>query len=281
MGTAVGWFMAIARLVASWPGAELIVPQAPAAALAAFRVAVDPAGAVEDAARPRRRASGRDRARSDGRNRARRSLSSAMDGHAALVRDGGRLHLIASSQDAFAIREWLLAMGEGRHPTRSAPRARHLRRGRLLRAAGWRQPPPPRRTANAVEEDCGRAAILVSPLVVPERCRATGTLVFDRKTLTEAGSIALLPMTDEEASRSGQRWRVVTARQPGFTRPWTGPAARRGTVQKAAADPALGPDPLPLLRKGPPGLPGADARKRSTDERSSDTPAIPTPEDPP
>src|SRR4029078_5115921 len=35
-GVAVGWFMGVARLVASWPGTDITMPSMPAAALVAF-----------------------------------------------------------------------------------------------------------------------------------------------------------------------------------------------------------------------------------------------------
>jgi hypothetical protein len=204
-------------------------------------------------------------------------------GHAALVREGVRLHLIATSRDEFAVREWLLALGE-----RAPPDAPAFRSGVRCDKEGCSAPLPgalsdPRsgpfaagsrlvldRTANAVEEDCGRVAILVSPLAVPERCRAEGHLVIDREALERAGSVALHLSSREAGADGAPRWRIVTAREPRFVRPWTGPAP---PVPLAAA---LAPA-SPRARSAPPSLGEAPTNAPTAEERPVDgTPADPS-----
>jgi competence protein ComEC len=200
------------------------------------------------------------------------------------VREGGRIHVIATSRDGFAVREWLLALGERARPDAPAFRSgvRCDKEGCSAQLDGPRSGAPSGslaagarlvldRTANAVEEDCGRVAILVSPLAVPERCRAEGHLVFDREALERAGSVALYLIPGEPGSRAAPQWRVVTAREPSFARPWTGPATR---VPLAAA-----PAPaLPRARRAPPRLDEASAHAPTL--APEEGPAEGTPADP-
>jgi len=193
------------------------------------------------------------------------------NGYAALVREGSRIHVIATSQDSFAVREWLLAMGE-----RAQPDAPAIRSGVSCDKEGCSAPLPAPlasgarlfldRTANAVEEDCGRVAILVSPLRVPDRCRTDGHLVLDRAALAQAGSIALHLLSPEEVgSHSAPRWRIVTAREPGLVRPWTGPAAGAAVVPWSADKPAQATEALPRVSEAPPDAAAVEARERLID----------------
>lgn len=221
MGTAVGWFMAVARLVATWPGSDLVVAQAPVAALAAF------SGAVLMLAILRTRlawlAAVPAMAGLALMMTAERPVAIVgANGHAALVRQPGGLHLIASRKDRFAVKEWLLVLGE-----RAAADAVALGQRVDCDGEGCSAPLGQGRrlildkTMNAVEEDCGRVAVLVSPLVVPDRCREDGHLVLDKSALGAAGSVAIY----EEPGPEGRGWRVVRAREPGVVRPWSGAAS--------------------------------------------------------
>jgi competence protein ComEC len=270
MGVAVGWFMSIARLVASWPGADLIVPQVPAASLGALSLAVILLALLRTklafiAALP----AAIGLALMAGAERPVAVVGA--NGYAALVREGSRIHVIATSQDSFAVREWLLAMGE-----RAPPDAPAIRSGVSCDKEGCSAPLSPPlasgarlfldRTANAVEEDCGRVAILVSPLRVPDRCRTDGHLVLDRAALVQAGSIALHLLSPEEAgSHSAPRWRIVTAREPGLVRPWTGPAARAAVVPWSADKRAQATEALPRVSEAPPDAAAVEARERLID----------------
>jgi competence protein ComEC len=122
MGVAVGWFMSIARLVASWPGSDLIVPQVPAASLGALSLALILLAFLRTklallAALP----AAIGIAMMAGAERPVAVIGA--NGYAALVREGSRIHVIATSQDSFAVREWLLAMGERAQPDAPAIRS--------------------------------------------------------------------------------------------------------------------------------------------------------------
>jgi competence protein ComEC len=186
--------------------------------------------------------------------------------------------VIATSQDSFAVREWLLAMGE-----RAQPDAPAIRSGVSCDKEGCSAPlfaplaaplaaPPGSgarlfldRTANAVEEDCGRVAILVSPLMVPDRCRAEGHLVLDRAALAQAGSISLFLSPQEVGAHAVPRWRIVTAREPGLVRPWTGPAAPAAVAPLYADKPARGMEAPPRVSEAPPDASAVEVRERLID----------------
>jgi competence protein ComEC len=64
-------------------------------------------------------------------------------------------------------------------------------------------------TIEAFEEDCRRAALVVSRANAPPDCAAR---VIDRKVWRSAGSLAL--------RRVGTRFEIVAARPQGYDRPW-------------------------------------------------------------
>lgn len=239
MGVAVSWFMAIARMVATWPGSEIVTPQFSSTALAAFSaclvllavlrsrlalVAVLPLslGAALAVASPRPVA------------------ILGANGHAALARDGERLAVIADKRDAFNVREWLLAMGDARPPEDPT-----LAEGRRCDPEGCSVPLGHGRaleldrTMNAIDEDCGKVAILVTPLAAPARCAAAGVVV-DRAAILAAGSIAIYEETS--SFDAVPRWRVVAARPAGSDRPWAPVAARTIAPRRSAVAPAAATD---------------------------------------
>jgi competence protein ComEC len=233
MGTTVGWFLDIARLVAGWPGSEIIVPQLPASTLLAFAVALVILAIL----------------------RTRLALAALLPlaagfalaafverpvaligaaGHAALIRDRETISIIANKRDGFLVKAWLLAMGDARSPGDASLASRVRCDGE-----GCSAPLGPGlalfvdRTANAVDEDCGSVAVLVSPLDIPPRCAETG-LAVDGQKLAAAGSIALFA---EKSKDGGHTWRMTTARQATFSRPWA--------VPTMAGKPATMPEPAP------------------------------------
>ncbi len=136
----------------------------------------------------------------------------AGDGQAAALRGrDGKLALLHNSRDTFAIKEWLMADGDGRDPKDERLRAGvacdpagcigKLADGRLVSFA---------LTAEAFAEDCARAAVVVSAHQAPGDCQA---LLIDRPVWRAQGATAL--------RWTGDRFDLSAARPPGYERPWT------------------------------------------------------------
>ena len=135
----------------------------------------------------------------------------AADGSAFAVRGtDGRLAMVRSGSDSFALREWLAADADARTPkdTTLAAGIRcdeagcigRLRDGSLVAIA---------KTVEAFEEDCRRAAVVVSARDAPAAC---GALVIDRRVWRRSGAIAL--------RRVGERFEITPTRPDGYDRPW-------------------------------------------------------------
>jgi competence protein ComEC len=156
----------------------------------------------------------------------------AADGQAAALRGSdGRLSVLYSGRDTFAIKEWLAADGDGRTPKDTglhdgvrcdaAGCIGKLKDGRLVSMA---------LSVEAFAEDCARAAVVVSPRQAPGDCAAT---LIDRKAWRANGAIGLRWI--------GGRFEQMSARPPGYERPWA-PAPRAATdsglapVRPAARD---------------------------------------------
>jgi hypothetical protein len=91
------------------------------------------------------------------------------------------------------------------------------------------------KTTNAVEEDCGRVAILVASLRIPPRCGQAG-LTLDRDAILAASSIAIYARPSPGAAVP--QWRVVPGRDPRITRPWLpNPVSSSRTDAGSAAAP--------------------------------------------
>ena len=160
----------------------------------------------------------------------------AGDGFAAAIRGpDGRLTVLFNSRDQFAVKEWLAADADARQPNDQSLRkdvtcdsigcVAHLPDGRLASFA---------RTLEAVNEDCARAAIVITPHQAPVDCAAT---LIDRSAWRAKGAIAL--------HWTGERFAQVATRPPGYDRPWA-----RGPVPAAAADPADATPPAQALEAG-------------------------------
>jgi competence protein ComEC len=159
------------------------------------------------------------------------------DAQAVAVRGAdGRLSISRSGRDAFAVREWLAADGDERKPDDKT-----LALGFHCDASGCIAKLPDGRLvaqvlgADAFEEDCRKAAVVVTAREAPPKCDA---LIIDRNVSRTQGAIAL--------TRNGDRWDRDAARPKGHDRPWA----------KAVAAPAETPAPSasrPQSRDATPG----------------------------
>jgi competence protein ComEC len=156
------------------------------------------------------------------------------DGQTAAIRGGdGRLAVLHSNRDSFAIKEWLAADGDARtvkDPTLhdgvqcdAAGCIGRLADGRLASQA---------LSVEAFAEDCARAAVVVSPREAPGDCAAT---LIDRRDWRANGALAL--------RWTGDRFELKAARPPGYERPWArGP--REAATEQSRTRPTA-PDATP------------------------------------
>jgi competence protein ComEC len=190
MGQGVWLMLEAARLVARLPGSALITPALPGATLVLLCLAllwlclwitplrwlaVLPAAAALAA----------------GTRAPPFDLVVAQDGRSLMARDGaGLLRLVGASPGGFVLTQWLHADGDARSPQDPGLAnaagcdplgcVARLRDGRAVALV---------RDARAFEEDCGRAAIIVTPLRAPAWCRAA--LVLDRTALARIGAVEI------------------------------------------------------------------------------------------
>ncbi len=149
------------------------------------------------------------------------------DGMALAVRGAdGRLSIHRTGRDAFAVKEWLAADGDARLPT-----DKDLGQGFRCDASGCiarlgdgklvSQVIAP----DAFEEDCRRAAVVVTNRELPAACKA---LTVDRKVSRSNGAIAL--------RRNGEGFELTAARPAGQDRPWARAVAapEEGTAPTAS-----------------------------------------------
>jgi competence protein ComEC len=149
----------------------------------------------------------------------------AGDGRAAVIRGAdGRLSVLASARDTFAIKEWLAADGDPRDA-----KDKSLHQGVTCDAVGCIGHLKDGRLASMVfklegfEEDCARASVVVSARASQRPCAAT---LVDRKVWRAHGAVAL--------RWDGERFEETFARPPGTDRPWA-PAPRVRSTKPAAA----------------------------------------------
>jgi competence protein ComEC len=134
----------------------------------------------------------------------------------ALRTAGGRLSILKTGNDSFAIQQWLAADADARSvkdkelaegiACDDAGCVGRLADGSIVAIA---------RTAEAFEEDCRRASVIVSQRAAPPDCAA---LVIDRPVWQRGGATAL--------RRVGSAWEITTAKPPGYDRPWARARAR-------------------------------------------------------
>jgi competence protein ComEC len=155
----------------------------------------------------------------------------AGDGQTAAVRGtDGRLSVLRSGRDTFAIKEWLAADADARTVTDKTLASgtvcddigcvAQLYDGHLVAMP---------LAIDAFAEDCARAAVVVSARSVPSR-ECPG-LLFDRDVLRDRGAVSL--------RIRGGRIEISQARPPGYQRPWAEPIKRAATKPAPEATPAL------------------------------------------
>jgi competence protein ComEC len=160
------------------------------------------------------------------------------DGQLSAVRGpGGKLTILHQNRDSFAIKEWLAADGDARTP-KDATLGNGVRcdaigctakltDGRLVAYA---------LSAEAFEEDCARAATVISPREAPLSCRA---MLNDRPAWRAQGATALY--------WTGKAFETEVAHPSGTDRPWARarpePNEGRPSLRRPAA-----PDATPPLQ---------------------------------
>src|SRR6185295_10435801 len=143
----------------------------------------------------------------------------------------GRLSVMRTGTgDAFSVREWLAADADARAPTDPSLREGVTcdEIGCLARLADGTIVALPF-AAEAFEEDCRRAALVVSQRTAPPSCAAT---LIDRTVWPRTGATALY--------RTAKGWETVVAHPPGYDRPWARavPARSESETPSAPARPA-------------------------------------------
>ena len=156
---------------------------------------------------------------------------------------GGKLAILKVGSDRFAIRQWLAANGDARSPGDT-----NLQQGFTCDEAACLARLPDGALISIVlmpeafEEDCARAALIVSRRTAPPDCRAR---TIDRNAWRQEGALAL--------TRTPEGFVTDVARPRGYERPWA------PTPAVAAAAPA---------RSAP--RPSPDSTPRETDLRADD-----------
>ena len=175
----------------------------------------------------------------------------AADGRTFAVRGAdGRLAFHHTGGDTFAMREWLAADADGRDvrdpglgngiacdPSGCIGK---LADGRLVSYA---------LAPDAFEEDCRRAALIVTTREAPPDCAAT---VIGRSLWRARGALAL--------RRDGAGFVIESARPPNFDRPWAPAAPTCGAEPQAAASWHIGA----AIRRAPPAASTVTAARRDT-----------------
>ncbi len=150
---------------------------------------------------------------------------------------GGRFDIIGKHNDLFAAEQWLAAAGDARpaadatigprKPAADPQAPRCDRLGCVAELADGRRLSLVL-DAEAFLEDCGRADLIVTPLVAPSTCGAE--LVIDRRKLAATGAVTLALDEENIVMRS--------ARAPEEDRPWSRPPPGAGALKRPAEAPA-------------------------------------------
>jgi competence protein ComEC len=163
----------------------------------------------------------------------------ASDGRAVAARGSdGKLAVLKTGSDSFAIREWLAGDGDARAPGDASLRegtkcdslgcVARLQDGRFVALA---------LTSEAFEDDCRRAAVVVTPNNGRSKCAA---LTSDRQSRRQTGAVTL--------QRVGDGVVATPTRPPGYDRPWaravpsvaqTEPVTQRGQPATRDATPRV------------------------------------------
>lgn len=166
----------------------------------------------------------------------------AGDGQLAAVRGaGGKLTILHQGRDAFVIKEWLAADGDARTPKDAS-----LNEGVRCDAIGCTAKLPDGRlvayalSAEAFEEDCARAAAVISsrqnPLEAPLSCQA---ILIDRPAWRGRGATALY--------WDGKAFAAEVAHPPGTDRPWARAKPEQGKGAMQSIRRPAAPDATPKV----------------------------------
>jgi competence protein ComEC len=159
----------------------------------------------------------------------------APSGEQAGLRDAdGRLAIIGRRFNAFAAEQWLSADGDGREAAQARDPDSPCDRLGCIGPLAEGQSLALVEDRLAFEEDCARAAIVVSALSAPAGCKAQ---VFDERRLAETGAVGLV--------WDGEGFEVATDRALLEDRPWS-PApkrARSDRVERPGKGGAMRADP--------------------------------------
>ncbi|HET7847458.1 MAG TPA: ComEC/Rec2 family competence protein, partial [Pseudolabrys sp.] len=148
----------------------------------------------------------------------------AADGQAAAFRgSNGRLALLHSGRDTFAIKEWLAADADARTPKDKtlSDGVRCDESGCVGRLADGKLVAMALR-ADAFEDDCTLAAVVISAREAPPKCAA---IAIDRDVWRTNGAIAL--------RWTGRGFEQSAARPAGYDRPWAQRAHATGAATPA------------------------------------------------
>jgi competence protein ComEC len=155
----------------------------------------------------------------------------AADGQIAAVRGGnGRLSILHSGRDTFAIREWLAADADPRtvDDKTLANGIRCDELGCVGQLRGEKLVAMPLDTT-AFADDCARALVVVSSREGPtETC---GALLLDRRARRDRGAISLRVQ--------GEHIEISEARPAGQQRPWTRLPQKKTVIPERDATPAI------------------------------------------
>jgi competence protein ComEC len=220
MGVGIEWMVWIAQRVAALPGAVGRVPAFGTGALLAMTAGILMLGLL----RTRLRLAGLAVLAAGivwAMAASRPDIVVAQDGRGVAVRGtDGRLRIMRTGNDAFAVRDWLAADADARaadDPSLSAGVSCDeigcvvAMRGAGLVALTLR--------AEAFADDCARAAVIVTPHPPPSAC---GALVVDAGRLAGEGALALRAIDGGFA--------VDAARPRGSLRPWYARPSDRADV---------------------------------------------------
>jgi competence protein ComEC len=162
-------------------------------------------------------------------------LVSADAGMVAVRDAGGLLRVMASRRDGFALREWLAADGDARNDKDDslAEGIRCDQSGCVARFADG-QSVALALAADALAEDCDRAAAVVTARNAPPGCTA---IVFDRNAARARGAMTV--------KLENGAFIVEAARPATQDRPWARRAAAPATPSRTAPAPARDATPRP------------------------------------
>ena len=152
------------------------------------------------------------------------------DGQAIAVRGAdGRLSVHRTARDAFTVKEWLAADGDARLATDKTLEQgfRCDTAGCIASLAGGGLVSQVL-TPDAFEEDCRRAAVVITSRELPADCKA---LAIGRDVSRAQGAMAL--------QRNGEGFDITAARPTGQDRPW----ARAAAVLQASVSSSPRPQP--------------------------------------